>query len=101
MSAGDYPLFRSENAQNRSRRLVANSQKPAIGGPFCEYQGQFLQASDCLARDAVLIRTRLQENSLPKQGILQEFYSFGALSADFVSRSRCAAVTSKVIPCEN
>jgi hypothetical protein len=32
-----------------ARRLVANSQKPAIGGPFCEYQGQFLLAPDCLA----------------------------------------------------
>ncbi len=36
-------------------RLVANSQKPAIGGPFCEYQGHFLRAPDCLAGDAVLI----------------------------------------------
>jgi hypothetical protein len=35
-------------------RLVANSQKPAIGGPFCEYQGHFLRAPDCLAGDAVL-----------------------------------------------
>jgi hypothetical protein len=38
-----------------ARRLVANSQKPAIGGPLCEYQGQFLLAPDCLAGDAVLI----------------------------------------------
>jgi hypothetical protein len=30
-------------------RLVANSQKPAIGGPFCEYQGHVLWAPDCLA----------------------------------------------------
>jgi hypothetical protein len=28
---------------------MANSQKPAIGGPLCEYQGQFLLAPDCLA----------------------------------------------------
>ena len=34
MSAGDYRLFRSENAENRSLETgVANSQKPAIGGP--------------------------------------------------------------------
>ena len=26
----------------RAWRLVTNSQKPAIGGPFCEYQGHFL-----------------------------------------------------------
>ena len=25
-----------------TRRLVTNSQKPAIGGPFCEYQKHFL-----------------------------------------------------------
>lgn len=31
----------------------------------------------------------------------REFCSFGALSADFVSRNRCAAVTSRAIPCEN
>jgi hypothetical protein len=55
MSAGDYRLYRSGNTQNQSRRLVAKSQKPAIGGPFCEYQGQFLQSPDCLAGDAVLI----------------------------------------------
>lgn len=36
-------------------RLAANSQRPAIGGPFCEYHGHFLRASDCLAGDAVLI----------------------------------------------
>src|SRR5882762_22778 len=36
-------------------RLVANSQKPAIGGPFCEYQGYFLRAPDWLAGEAVLI----------------------------------------------
>jgi hypothetical protein len=30
-------------------RLVANSQRPAIRGPFCEYQGHFLQAPDWLA----------------------------------------------------
>ena len=30
-------------------RLAANSQRPAIGGPFCEYNGHFLRASDCLA----------------------------------------------------
>jgi hypothetical protein len=36
-------------------RLVANSQRPAIGGPFCEYNGHFLRASDCMAGDAVLI----------------------------------------------
>ena len=40
MSAGDYRLFRSENAENRSLETgVANSQKPAIGGPFCERPG--------------------------------------------------------------
>ena len=38
-----------------ARRPVANSQKPAIGGPFYEYQGQFLRAPDRLAGDAVLI----------------------------------------------
>jgi hypothetical protein len=32
-----------------ARRLMANSQKPAIGGPFYEYHGQFLRAPDCLA----------------------------------------------------
>ena len=37
MSAGDYRLFLSENAENRSLELVANSQRPAIGGPVCEY----------------------------------------------------------------
>src|ERR1700693_1300199 len=36
-------------------RLAANSQRPAIGGLFCEYHGHFLRASDCLAGDAVLI----------------------------------------------
>jgi hypothetical protein len=30
-------------------RLAANWQKPANGGPFCEYHGHFLRASDCLA----------------------------------------------------
>jgi len=38
-----------------ARRPVANSQKPAIGRPFCWYQGHFLQAPDCLAGDAVVI----------------------------------------------
>ncbi len=42
MSAGDYRLFRSENAEIGAWNLVANWQKPAIGGPFCEYQGRFL-----------------------------------------------------------
>jgi hypothetical protein len=32
-----------------ARRLVANSQKLAIGGPFSEYPGQFLQSPDCVA----------------------------------------------------
>jgi len=36
-------------------RLVANSQKLAIGEPFYEYQGRFLRAPDCLAGGAVLI----------------------------------------------
>jgi hypothetical protein len=36
-------------------RLAANLQKPAIGGPFCKYQGHYLSAPDCLAGDAVLI----------------------------------------------
>jgi hypothetical protein len=30
-------------------RPLAKSQKPAIGGPFCEYQGQFLRTPDCVA----------------------------------------------------
>jgi hypothetical protein len=32
-----------------AQRLVANSQKPAIGGPFSERQGHFLRAPDWLA----------------------------------------------------
>jgi hypothetical protein len=32
-----------------ARRPVGSSQKPAIGGPFCEYQVHFLRAPDCLA----------------------------------------------------
>jgi len=36
-------------------RPLANSQKPAIGGPFCQYQAHFLWAPHCLAGDAVLI----------------------------------------------
>src|SRR5450759_5219987 len=36
-------------------RLVANSQKPAIGGLFCERQGDFHWKPDWLAGDAVLI----------------------------------------------
>src|SRR6202140_2973758 len=39
MSAGDYWLFRSENAQNRSPETNGQFAKAAIGGPFCEYQG--------------------------------------------------------------
>jgi hypothetical protein len=31
------------------QRLIPDSQKPAIGGPFCEYQGHSLQVRDCLA----------------------------------------------------
>jgi hypothetical protein len=38
-----------------ARRRVANSQKPAIGAPFCERRGHFLRAPDCLAGDAALI----------------------------------------------
>jgi hypothetical protein len=38
-----------------AQKLVANSQKPAIGGPFSERQGHFLRAPDWLAGDAVLI----------------------------------------------
>jgi hypothetical protein len=49
MSAGDYWLIRSENAQNRSPETGGQFAKGAIGGPFCEYQGQFLQALYCLA----------------------------------------------------
>jgi hypothetical protein len=30
-------------------RLVANSQKPAISGPFCKYQRYYLQAPNCVA----------------------------------------------------
>jgi hypothetical protein len=30
-------------------RLIANPQKPAIGGAFCEYQGSSLRLPDCLA----------------------------------------------------
>jgi hypothetical protein len=42
MSAGDYRLFRSENAKIGAWSLPPNSQKPAISGPFCECQGHFL-----------------------------------------------------------
>ena len=54
MSAGDYRLFRSENAENRSLETgVANSQKPAIGGPFCERPGHFIWTPYWLGGDAV------------------------------------------------
>jgi len=36
-------------------RPIANLQKPANGGHFSDYSGWFLQASDLLAGDAVLI----------------------------------------------
>jgi hypothetical protein len=41
--------------KNGAWRLVANSQKPAIGGPFCERPGRFIWTPYWLAGDAVLI----------------------------------------------
>src|SRR6202011_889558 len=38
-----------------ARRPIANSQKPAIGGPLWHCRGQSLRAPDWLAGDAVLI----------------------------------------------
>jgi hypothetical protein len=56
MPAGDYRLFRPESAQNRSLETGGQFAKsPPLAGTFCECQGQFLQASDWLAGDAVLI----------------------------------------------
>jgi len=41
--------FAPRMANIGAQRLVANSQKPAIGGPFSERQGHFLRAPDWLA----------------------------------------------------
>jgi hypothetical protein len=40
--AGDFRRFRPESVKIQSLETEANSQKPAISGPFCEYQGHFL-----------------------------------------------------------
>ena len=47
--------FALEAAKFGVQRPTANSQKPAIGGHFWRYRGENLQATDCLAGDAVLI----------------------------------------------
>jgi hypothetical protein len=68
-----------------ARRLVANSQKPAICGPFCEYQGQFPRVPDCLAGDAVLIAPVSRQ--IPcQQGILQGILRFRGCRDRFCSK---------------
>ncbi len=47
--------FAPRMANIGAQKLVANSQKPAIGGPFSERRGHFLRAPDWLAGEAVLI----------------------------------------------
>jgi Rhodopirellula transposase DDE domain len=47
-----YRRFRSRRPQFRSPETIANSQKPAIGGPLWHCRGQSLRAPDCLAGDA-------------------------------------------------
>jgi hypothetical protein len=68
-----------------AQRLVANSQKPAIGGPFSERQGHFLRAPDWLAGDAVPIAP--VSTQIPcKQGILQGILRFRASLDRFRSK---------------
>ena len=98
--AGDFGRFRPERVKIRSLETRANSQKPAIGGPFCHCPSQFLRLQDWLAGDAVLIAP--VSTQIPcQQGILQGNLHFWALRADFVARNRCAAATFHEIPYAN
>jgi hypothetical protein len=49
MLAGDYRLSEPEVAKCGARRPATNTQKPAIGGPFCERQDHFVWRRHCLA----------------------------------------------------
>jgi len=67
--------FAPEAAKFGVQRPTANSQKPAIGGHFWRYRGENLQATDCLAGDAVLIAPVSRQ--IPwYQGILQGILLF-------------------------
>src|ERR1700681_3201710 len=47
--------FAPGDPNSGARRPIANSQKPATGGPLWHCRGQSLRAPDWLAGDAVLI----------------------------------------------
>jgi hypothetical protein len=97
--------FAPRMANIGAQRLVANSQKPAIGGPFSERQGHFLRAPDWLAGDAVPIAP--VSTQIPcKQGILQgilrfrgsldRFFSKKPLRCSHFSRNSLRTLTGKI-----
>ena len=59
------------------------------------------QTSECLVGDAVLIATCLRKNCLANREFYREFHNFRASGRSIEARSRCAAATSRAIPCSN
>ena len=101
MSAGDYRLFRSENAENRSLETgVANSQKPAIGGPSASV------LAILSGRRTGWVATQWDSNPSPcefpaNREFYREFCDFELSEAGLGGRIRCAAATFRTIPYAN
>ena len=101
LSAGDYRLFRSENAQNRG---------PETGGQFAKarHWQAFLLISGTFSPGAGLPgwrrsgdRTSLQANSLLTGNFTGNSAISGLPRPIFVARNRCAAVAFRAIPYAN
>jgi hypothetical protein len=60
----DRAVPRCVDCQRKLASRIRTCSSGPIGGPFCEYQGHFLRAPDCLAGDAVLIAPVSTQNSL-------------------------------------
>jgi hypothetical protein len=94
MPAGDYRLFWSENAADRS--LAPKSQKPAIGGAFLRVIGTFSLSSDLAGWRRSADRTVSTQNPW-YQGILR----FWALETRFGTKKPLRCSTSRAIPYGN